>query len=392
MKAVAAARNTLNPLEALLRMSPETASSNGPFVLQTFTKPLFMVLRKNPYFFGQNSTIGGVDIGPWLETIILEFNRDIETCLRQLSTGEIDFLWCDVPADFLKSLEKRPSIEIFETERTGYDYLAFNLDRKPYGDPSFRRAVALMIDRDQILRRIGKTGGQPVYSVIPPQNALWSNPQLMDSEKGLETELRTEKALTVLQKAGYSWRDGHLLLPDGSLMKPMEILTTRGWQKPFRLKTALEIRKALSRVGIPVTQKMKSLPQILTILKKGDFDACIMGWSHLSRDPDYLQTFFHSREAQPGGKNYARFRNSAFDHLSEQAAGQADLEKRKFLVFAMQVLIAEKVPWIPLFTAPRVEAARTNHFKGWIRMSGGIGNLWSFIHLKPVSQAVAGGS
>jgi len=89
-----------------------------------------------------------------------------------------------------------------------------------------------------------------------------------------------------------------------------------------------------------------------------------MGWSHLSEDPDYLKTFFHSREAHASGKNYPRFRNAAFDDLAEKASRETDPDRRKTLVFDMQALIAREIPCIPLFTGPRVEAARNAHFEG----------------------------
>ncbi len=378
------ARATDDPLKTLTAFTPKTVSSNGPFFLQTYTEPFFMVLKKNPHFFGRGHEMDGISVGPYLTTIILDFNQDVHKALNELAKGKIDFIWWDLPLDFIPQISKMPHVTIYRTDRTGYDYLAFNLERAPYSDPAFRRAVALLVDRDQIVRRILKGQGTPVYSVIPPQNTFWSNPHVADPGAGLTSEERVNQAKMTLQKAGYSWIGAHLILPDGHEMEQMKILTTRGWQKPFRLKTALEIKKALSKIGIPVSTRMQSLHQTIALLRKGDFDACIMGWANLSEDPDYLKTFFHSREARPGGKNYARFRNAAFDDLAERASRETDPGQRKALVFDMQALIARENPCIPLYTGPRVGAARNDHFKGWIEMPGGIGNIWSFLHLRPI--------
>ena len=385
-RAVLSARTSDHPLKILTAVAPKTVSSNGPFFLQTYTEPFFMVLKKNPYFFGRDHEMGGISVGPFLNTIILDFNQDVQKSLNELAKGKIDFIWWDLPFDFIHQISGMPHVTIYRTNRTGYDYLAFNLERVPYVDSAFRRAVALLVDRDQMIRRILKGQGAPVYSVIPPQNTFWSNPHVADPGAGLTAEERVNQAKTALQKAGYSWVKARLILPDGQKMKPLEILTTRGWQKPFRLKTGLEIKKTLSKIGIPVAMRMQSLHQTIALLKKGDFDACIMGWANLSDDPDYLKTFFHSREARSGGKNYARFRNAAFDDLAEKASRERDPDRRKALVFDMQALIAREIPCIPLYTGPRVEAARNDQFKGWIEMPGGIGNLWSFVHLKPIKS------
>jgi len=381
---VQSARGVEDPLQNLLSFSPRTVSSNGPYILQTYTEPFFMVLKKNPQFFGRGHKMDSISVGPYLNTIILDFNRDVQKSLNDLAKGNIDFIWWDLPLDFVLKVDEMPHVTIYRTDRTGYDYLAFNLNRPPFNYRAFRRAVALLIDRKQIVRRILKGHGTPVYSVIPPQNRFWSNPDVVDPGAGLTMEERVDQAIDILKKAGFSWVDAHLILPDGEQMKPMEILTTRGWHRPFRLKVALQIKKVLAKIGIPVATRMRSLHQTIALLRKGDFDACILGWATLSEDPDYLKTFFHSREARAGGKNYARFRNAAFDDLAEKASRERDPGQRQALVFDMQELIAREIPCIPLYTGPRVEAARNDHFKGWIEMPGGIGNLWSFVHLKPI--------
>ncbi len=383
-QAVLSARAADNPLKTLMGVVPQTVSSNGPFFLQTYTEPFFMVLKENPLFFGRGHEMDGILVGPYLNTIIFEFNPDVQKSLNELAKGKIDFIWWDLPLDFVPRISKIPHVTLYRTDRTGYDYLTFNLERVPYRDPAFRRSVALLVDRGQIVRRILKGQGTPVYSVIPPQNTFWCNPQIADPGAGLTAEERANQAKMILQKAGYSWVETHLILPDGQKMNPMEILTTRGWHRPFRLKVAIIIKKALSKIGIPVSTRMQSLHQTIALLRKGDFDACIMGWTNLSDDPDYLKTFFHSHEARVGGKNYARFRNIAFDELAEKASRESDSGRRQTLVFDLQSLIAREIPCIPLYTGPRVEAVRNDHFQGWVKTPGGIGNLWSFVQLKPI--------
>ena len=95
------------------------------------------------------------------------------------------------------------------------------------------------------------------------------------------------------------------------------------------------------------------------------------------------EPFFTAQRRFLAEKIMPVFDTHPFDELAEKASGEKDLRRRKALVFHMQALIAREIPCIPLYTGPRVEAARNDHFKGWIKMPGGIGNLWSFVHLKP---------
>jgi peptide/nickel transport system substrate-binding protein len=303
--------------------------------------------------------------------------------LSELKEGEIDFLWWDLPRGFINELDQKPNMTLYSTERKGYDYLAFNLTKPPFSDKAFRKAISLLVNRDQIIKRVLRGDGKPVYSVIPPQNVFWSNPSLGDPGSGLTTEERIEGSKKILQKAGYSWKDGELIMPSGQKMIPMEIITTTGWRRPCRLMVALHIKKALLKIGVPVIARVQTLHKMIALLKKNSFDAYIMGWAQLSDDPDYVRTFFHSREARPGGKNYPRFLSSSFDELADAASREMDMPKRKKLVFEMQELIAREIPCIPLYTRNRVEAARNDRLKGWVQMAGGIGNLWSFVNLKP---------
>jgi peptide/nickel transport system substrate-binding protein len=380
---VRSARECDDPLKKLADFDPQMVPSNGPFLLKTYTKPFFIVLKSNPLFFAKGLTIEEIKMGPHVETIFLGLNRDAKKSLSELKEGEIDFLWWDLPRGFINELDQRPNMTLYRTERKGYDYLAFNLTKPPFNDKAFRKAVSLLVNRDQIIKRVLRGDGKPVYSVIPPQNVFWSNPSLGDPGSGLTTEERIEGSKKILQKAGYSWKDGELIMPSGQKMIPMEIITTTGWRRPCRLMVALHIKKALLKIGVPVIARVQSLHKMIALLKKNSFDAYIMGWAHLSDDPDYVRTFFHSREARPGGKNYPRFLSSSFDELADAASREMDLPKRKKLVFEMQELIAREIPCIPLYTRNRVEAARNDRLKGWVQMAGGIGNLWSFVNLKP---------
>jgi ABC-type transport system substrate-binding protein len=351
--------------------------------MQTYTRPFFIVLKDNPHFFAKGLTIAGIQVGgPYFETIFLGLNRDAGKCLTELKDGEIDFLWWDLPRSFINELSQNPNITLYRTERKGYDYLAFNLTKPPFNDRAFRKAVSILVNRDQIIRRVLEGDGKPVYAVIPSQNVFWSNPSLGDPEAGLTTAERVERSRMILKKAGYSWNKGGLVLTDGHNMAPMQIITTSGWRRPCRLMVALHIKKALSKIGVPVMTRVHTLHRMIALLNKNEFDAYIMGWARLSDDPDYLRTFFHSREARPGGKNYARFRNHSFDELADAASGETDMLQRKRLVFEMQELIAGEIPCIPLYTRSRIEAVRNDRIRGWVHMAGGIGNLWYFLNLK----------
>ncbi|MBW1673834.1 MAG: ABC transporter substrate-binding protein, partial [Deltaproteobacteria bacterium] len=60
-----------------------------------------------------------------------------------------------------------------------------------------------------------------------------------------------------------------------------------------------------------------------------------------------------------------------------------DREKRQKLIWKMQKMILQDVPYIPLYNPNLIEAVRTDKFSGWVETLGGIGNAWSFCEVRP---------
>ena len=59
-----------------------------------------------------------------------------------------------------------------------------------------------------------------------------------------------------------------------------------------------------------------------------------------------------------------------------------DIEKRRSLIWEMQRIIMEDIPYFPLYNPKLVEGVRTDKFSGWVQMLGGIGNIWSFCQIR----------
>jgi len=61
-----------------------------------------------------------------------------------------------------------------------------------------------------------------------------------------------------------------------------------------------------------------------------------------------------------------------------------DQGKRKELLWEMQRILLEDVPYIPLYNPNVLEAARMDRFSGWVEKVGGIGNIWSYCVVRPL--------
>lgn len=378
------------PLERLLGYRPVRVVGNGPFSMTRAGTTYIQVLKANRSFFASGMDIDGLEVGPYVDALFLILYPDDEEATAALTAGDIDFIWGDVPVHHTPALRHNANITLYRNVRSGYDWIGFNLNRAPFSDRAFRSAISFLVERGQIVRHVLKDEGEPVLSVIPPGNIFWRNPRIQTLGHDLGHEKRLAEARDALARAEYAWSDGALVLPDGNKMARADLLIANAGNRPDRLKTARIIQKWLGALGVSIRMHMEPMDHAMDRLRGNDFDMVLMGWASLPDDPDYLRTFFHSREAEPFGRNTTRFRNTRFDDLAQRAYGEVDPDERRRLVFEMQELIAQELPCIPLYAMTRIEAVRSDAAKGWIGSPAGIGNLWSFLNVRIVRQGNAG--
>jgi ABC-type transport system substrate-binding protein len=137
-------------------------------------------------------------------------------------------------------------------------------------------------------------------------------------------------------------------------------------------------------IGIPVRSRPMALAALIEKVRSGskDFDMFVFGYGHLSLDPDYLRSFFHSENDKAGGWNSSGYRNPEFDRIADESARTMDVEKRRKIIWEMQRIVMRDIPVLPLYNPKLVEAVRESRFQGWVPMLGGVGNMWSFCRLK----------
>ena len=392
-------RTREKPLAALLQHPVKAPLGTGPFTLVQWRPGAFLHMKKNPHFFGGGLTIAGRTLGPFVDTILFKIFGTSDVAMLALKKGSIDMYWQGIQPGYIENLQRRPDVRIFSTERSALYYMGFNIRKPPFDDPALRRAAAVLIDKDFIVKRILQGYGNRMVSIIPAGNRFWHNPDLIDYGKGLTRQERIRTAARMLAEAGYSWEiapvdaDGAVVeanglrLPDGTPMAKFTILTPPADYDPHRAISGLMIQEWLRQIGMPAYARPMAFGALLQQVKaRHDFDAFILGYGSLSLDPDYLRIFFHSAFDKERGWNMSGYHREEFDRIADASQSAMDMKQRQALVYRMQELIAEDVPYLPLYRPKMVEAVRTDSFSGWVPMLEGIGNNWSFCQLKPAAS------
>ncbi|MFO7753988.1 MAG: ABC transporter substrate-binding protein [Desulfobacteraceae bacterium] len=383
------------PLMALMNQKIDKPLGCGPFVLKKRREGAFLYLEKNPHFFASGSTINGYGIGPHVDSIIFKIFRSADVAILALRKNSIDYYWSAVQPGHIDALEKDENTRVFISKKSAFYFMGFNARKAPFSGRGLRRAAAYLIDREFIISRILQGYADRMLSVVPEGNVSWYNPDLPSYGEGDSREERIRRAWKLLKSEGYTWntppvdKEGNvvkpstIITPDGEPMEPVTILTPPADYDPHRAACGTIIQEWLKDAGIPASSRPMSFGALLDKVKaEHDFDSFILGYGSLSLDPDYLRSFFHSKNAKERGWNMSGYSNPEYDRIAESSARCMDKEERRELVFRLQDIVLNDVPYIPLYNPHMIEAVNVNRFSGWVEMVGGIGNLWSMVTLE----------
>ncbi len=390
------ARKSKTPLSSLFRIKLKNPVGTGPFVLEEWREGVYLSLEKNPHFFGKGKEIAGHLLGPYVDGIILKVFGTTDAAVLAMRKGTMDMFWWGIQAGYVSDLVENVNVHIFTSEKSAMYYLGFNLRKKPFNDPAFRRAVATLIDKDFIIKRVLQGYALKMHTVVPPGNTFWYVNDIPEYDRPRSRADRVREAQRILRNAGYTWRVAPefrksrvvqakgIVLPDGTPMEKFTILTPPADYDPLRAMIGILTQEWLRKLGIPVTSRPMSFGALTEYVKvRRDFDLFVLGFGNLSLDPDYLRSFFHSAHDRPRGWNTSGYQNPEFDRLADRSSREMDPAERRQTIYEMQRILMRDIPFLPLYNPKLIEAVRTDRFSGWVEMLGGIGNTWSFCTIKP---------
>lgn len=321
-------------------------------------------------------------VGPFAASAIYTLYGTQDAAVLALKNGEIDFMLnpLGLQRGLRAQLEGQEGISIIENPTNGFRYLAFNCRKPPMNDVAFRQAVATLIDKEFVTKTILQGVAFPLYTFVPEGNAFWYSADvvkwgLKEDGTGMSREERVNKAIEILEAAGYTWeggqkpawdadnrqvvRGGTLIMPDGKPVPEMELLAPSPGYDPLRSTFAIWIEQWLNEVGIPIKANLTGFNIIVSkVFDEQDFDMWILGWS-LTIFPDYVRDFFHSERAGLGDNNAGGYSNPQFDALADQIKTCETLESCKAIADQIQQILSTELPYIVLFDTGIVEAYRS---------------------------------
>ncbi len=321
--------------------NPETAVSNGPFHLDTYTAGDKLTLVPNEHYWRRDEVK--------LEKITGLMIVDQATMLTGYESGQIHII-DDMPsAEIPRLLAEDPTFMILPQD--GTYYYSFNTKVKPLDDIRVRKALSLSIDRQAIVDTVTKGGQIPAHSMIPG-NHLDANGDVFNQVSGnygIAYDLsKIEEAKALLAEAGY---------PNGEGFPTLEVMYNTNEGHKNIAEAVQEMWK--QNLGIDVTLANQEWAVFQDTRKQANFQICRAGWIGDYSDPmTYLGMFL------PGAVyNYPQWDSEEYGQLledSKTAAGQ----ERFDMLYAADKLLSEAYANMPIYyyTNPVMVS---DHVGGW---------------------------
>lgn len=316
---------------------PGRIISNGPYVLKEWVYKSRMRLQKSPTYWDRDQVrLNLVDLYPI---------DDANTCLVNYESGDLDFITV-VPTlaaeQLLKESRAGRRTDLQVAPNLGTYYYRFNCTRKPLDDVRVRKALALAVDKEEIVVKAGRMG-QPVCGVlVPPGIPGYTGPKGQGHDGDLARKLLAEAGfpggqgfprLTVL----YNTLDAH---------KAVAELAQQSWKRELGIDVEL------------VNVEWKVFLQRVRDLK---YDIARAGWYGDYVDPNTFLDMF----VTDGGNNNTGWSNAEYDRLIKQAAETLDPAQRmKVFLRAEKLLVEDELPIMPLYHYVGPMLAKP-YVKGW---------------------------
>ncbi len=301
---------------------------SGPFKFKSWSKGSSLKLVKNTDYWRDGL--------PYLDSVTFTVVPDSNTRSTQLASGQIQIN--QYPANSsIKSLEKQSNVEVKEFPSSEIDYLGMNTRRAPFDDLRVRKAISLAIDKKAILQAVLYGHGTIATSFISP--ALWAHDS---SLKATKHDVAAAKAMLAKSSKPNGFTTT-ITIPSGDQDSSSE---------------AQLIQSDLAKIGITVRIKTLDPAAIVTAKHAGNYDMAFGLYTTDIVDPDEIARFAGTFT---GGVEtlYTGFKNPRMPKLAATASSASDRKTRKKAYVEMQQIIADNVPFIPLFNAPGVYSYST---------------------------------
>ena len=315
----------------------ENQVTSGPFQIESQAPDQQLVLVRNERYYEEGL--------PRLERVVFRRLGNRSALVDQLLAGELHLIRTPDPSD-VERLRGSEGIRIVDYPSRQFNLVSWNVGRPTFDDPSVRRALALAVDRQEIVDTLcyglATVGFSPIVTGVWPHH-----PDLQP------WPYDPEQARLLLEEAGWADVDGDGVRERDGVELRFELSTNPGSE--LRWNAMQMIQEQLGRVGVAVELRQIDYATLSARNLAHDYDATVIG---LLMDTTLDLSYLIHSEAIEGGYNFGQYSNPEIDRLVDEVTQAIDKRDVEPALLRIQEILHQDQPFLFLWEPRGLLAVR----------------------------------
>jgi oligopeptide transport system substrate-binding protein len=331
------------PVKVISRFGPLTDKStgwthagslvgSGPFTLKEWTPNQRIVVVRNPFYWDA--------AGVRLDAIAFLPTEDGPTEERMFRKGQLDVTGT-LPISKIDVYRRDHPEDLQIEPYLGIYFYRCNVTQPPLDDKRVRRALALAIDRERLVKDVVRGGEEPAYAVSYPGDSGYTPRARLTGG--------VAEARRLMAEAGY---------PDGKGFPTVELL----YNTNDAHRAIGEAIQAMWRtnLGVDIRLRNEEWKVYLDSQHTQNYQLQRSGWIADYLDPHTFLEIW----ATGNGNNDTLWSSPEYDRLLGEALAARTEEERYADYQRLDAILVDECPVIPIYYYTRV-FAKSPRVKGW---------------------------
>jgi oligopeptide transport system substrate-binding protein len=307
-------------------IQPENIVTNGPYKLVYWRTGDQLVSEKSPTGFHADQVC--------FDRVVYYELEDPTAVENKIAAGKLDInnsfdgaRQAELEQKFVGWPRTTPSLNT--------TYWTFNSQNAPFKDVRVRKALAMALDREFIIRNVLTPGFLPAYSMVPPGISNYNVERPSVDWKDTPRADRLAEARRLLEEAGFG--------PDNPLK--FEFIHRSTDDNP-KVAPVAQANWAEIAPWVEPTIIKQDTKVLYARLRQSDFQVADGAWVADYDDP---LNFLYLLESNTGQQNYGRYSNKEYDALLALSNSELDLKTRAETFAKAEQVMLNDYPITPMW-------------------------------------------
>jgi peptide/nickel transport system substrate-binding protein len=330
----------------------------GPFRFEAFEANVVVKLTKNPSYWKPGR--------PYLDGVEFRIIGSRATRILAFGANEFDLTFvADVTPPLVGDVLARSPKATCAMVSTGVSTnLLVNRSRPPFDNEALRRAMVLGLDREAMIEILSLGKSRLAGAMLPPPEGVWGMPTDMVMTLpgyGADVASRRAQARAIMTKLGYG--------PDRRLKVKVSTRDFQAFKDP-----AVLLVDQLNQIYFDAELEVIESTVWYNRMLRQDYSVALNLTGSGVDDPDVTLTEGYACQSE---RNYTKYCNPTVEKLLDAQSEEADVEKRKQLVWRIEAILAEDAAR-PIIQHNSAATCWHPHVKGHVQQENSIYNNWRF--------------